>query len=448
MPRYKVRDIPYALDFGPTTGGNDVAIENSAGEVWNGTDDLTIFFRFKPHNNPSGTSYLFSIPATSGNNRRYIRQDSDGDINVAVGALDLVATGAKARIGEWQSIALVTDVANSRWRAYYDGSLVKDWTAFTPGTGTADIIIGNNSPTSDFGSVAIQSEVRLWDRVLTTEEVAAVEFSNNIPQNNLAGEWRLNEGSGTSAVDSSGNGNNGVISGATYTADTQFKARTATANRLALRDMETALRFDGTGEILMDAMMSAPNQFTIAMWFRKTRNGSTEFLTGNATGDTSKIGFASGNFFIRIISGGSSDATIVEPKDRRWHFLVVTRDASDVVRLSLDGAAQQTLFSGAAQSGSWTIRRLARSEIGQNFIGDMDEIRVWALAFSDTQIADLYYRNVVSTTGLFLEYLLDEGSGTAATDTSSTSNDGVISGATYVDSFLGPRTAVASRSSL
>lgn len=221
--------------------------------------------------------------------------------------------------------------------------------------------------------------------------------------------------------------------------------RSAATNRFALRDMGTALLFDGTGEVLMDAMMAAPNQFTVAMWFRKTRDNSTEFLTGNATGDTSKIGFLSGKFFIRIINGGSSDNSVVEPKDRNWHFLVITRDGSDVVRLSLDGQAQQTLFSGAAQSGNWTVRRLARSETGQQFIGSMDEIRIWAVALSDTQIANLYYRNIVPSTGLFLEYLLDEGSGTAATDTSSTSNDGVISGATYIDSFLIPRTATSGR---
>lgn len=211
--------------------------------------------------------------------------------------------------------------------------------------------------------------------------------------------------------------------------------------------MGTALRFDGTGEVLMNAMMSAPGQFTLALWFRKTRNGTTEFLTGNATGDTSKIGFASGSFFIRIISGGSSDTSITEPKDRRWHFLVVTRDGSNVIRYSLDGAAQQVLFSGAAQSGSWTIRRLARSEIGQNFIGDMDETRVWAIALTDSQIANLYYDNIVPITGLFLEYLLDEGSGTTADDTSSTGNDGVISGATYIDSFLKPRVLGSNRTS-
>lgn len=448
MARYKVRDIPFALDFNPETNGEDVTIENSASEVWNGTDDLTIFLRFKPHNRPSTTSYLFSIPATAGDNRKYIRQDSDGDINVAVDTLTLTAIGPTTVVGEWQSVAIVTDAANSRWRAYYNGSLVKDWTAYTPGTGTADITIGNNSSTTDFASVAIQSEVRLWNRVLTEDEVAAVEFENNIPQDNLSGEWLLDEGSGTTAVDSSGNDNDGVIDGATYTDDTQFKSRDAATNRFALRDMGTSLRFDGTGEVLMDSLMTAPNQFTVATWFKKTRDGSAEFLTGNETGDTSKIGFFGGNFFIRIIDGGSSDSSISEPTDRDWHFLVVTRDADDVVRLSLDGAAQQTLFSGSAQTGDWTVRRLARSETGQRFIGNMDEFRIWALALSDSQIADMYYRNIVPTTGLFLEYLLDEGSGTTATDTSSTSNDGTISGATYVDSYISPRTAVASRSSL
>lgn len=289
MPRYKTRNIANSLDFGATTGGNDVTIENSGSEVWNGTDSLTIFLRFKPHVHPTGTSYLFSIPATANNNRRYIRQSSDGKINVAVGALTLVEAAPIVRIGQWQSITLVTDNANSLWRAYYNGVLSKDWTAFTPSTGVADITIGNNTDSSTFGSVALQSEVRMWNRVLDANEVSALEFSNTVP-NGLVGEWLLNEGSGTTATDTSGNGRNGVISGATWSTDAQFKSRLAsTRNNSAV--------YNGDFEIV-PSVITAPT------------NTVNRYIDGTAGGSSSDLAFGWG---VSVLSGSAQagfDSTV------------------------------------------------------------------------------------------------------------------------------------------
>ena len=265
MARYKVRDIPFSLGFGSGGNGNDVTIENSASEVWNGTDSLTAFLRFKPFSHPSGTAYLFSIPATGGENRRYIRQSSTGAINVAVGSSTLVATNAVQKLGEWQSIALVTDAPNSRWRAYYNGVMVKDWTAFTPGTGTADITIGNNSASTTSSATALISGVRVWNKVLTDSEITDIEFQN-ITASSLVGEWLLAEGSGTTAVDSSGRGNNGVITGATYSADTQFKNRAASTR-------DNSVLYNGNFEVKPAVITAATS--TGARWIDGTAAGSS-----------------------------------------------------------------------------------------------------------------------------------------------------------------------------
>lgn len=63
---------------------------------------------------------------------------------------------------------------------------------------------------------------------------------------NLAAWWKCDEGSGTSLLDSSGNANTGVISGATsgYTADTPYKPRVATTGRVTTKGFKRAITID------------------------------------------------------------------------------------------------------------------------------------------------------------------------------------------------------------
>ena len=64
------------------------------------------------------------------------------------------------------------------------------------------------------------STVEVWDRTLSQEEI--VEYHNCSPtgyEAGLVGYWKFNEGSGSTAIDNSGNGNDGAINGATYSDD-------------------------------------------------------------------------------------------------------------------------------------------------------------------------------------------------------------------------------------
>lgn len=221
------------------------------------------------------------------------------------------------------------------------------------------------------------------------------------------------------------------------TGRTTVSSRSTVANRFITRNFGSGLRFSGTagGGVVMTSLMTAPAAFTVTGWFKRTRRGVNEMLIGHNTSNA-KIGFVGNNWFVRIINGGGSDSAMAAPLADGWHFFALTRDSSNIVKISVDGQASQALFSSAAQSGDWPVSRVARSEVDQNFLGDMDEVRIWAVALSDSQIADLYYRGTVPQTGLFLEYLFNEGSGTTATDTSATGNNGTISSASYISTGL------------
>ena len=66
------------------------------------------------------------------------------------------------------------------------------------------------------------SHVSCFNRVLNTNEIKLLSQGLPISRVGLIGEWKLNEMSGTTAYDTSGNGNHGTIVGATYSTDKPF----------------------------------------------------------------------------------------------------------------------------------------------------------------------------------------------------------------------------------
>lgn len=82
----------------------------------------------------------------------------------------------------------------------------------------------------------------------------------------------LNEGSGTTAYDYSGSGNNGTISGASY---------------VKVSDGGYALKFDGSNDYINvadnDNLSFSDNIFTIGVWFSNVTTGGSAFYKGNSS---------------------------------------------------------------------------------------------------------------------------------------------------------------------
>jgi len=85
---------------------------------------------------------------------------------------------------------------------------------------TGNLIIGavNNGTMHNFNGEI--DDIMLWNRELTQQEIQVhMECSPLGIEEGLIGYWNFNEGSGYTVYDSSGNGNNGIINGATYSED-------------------------------------------------------------------------------------------------------------------------------------------------------------------------------------------------------------------------------------
>jgi hypothetical protein len=101
-----------------------------------------------------------------------------------------------------------------------------DYTADS-NTPTGAVSIGNvGSGSTSYAFNGLIDEVKVFNRKLTSDEVA-ISYYSGIEPHPADAEYLFNEGSGTVALDSSGNGNDGTITGATYTSDVPMKERTA-----------------------------------------------------------------------------------------------------------------------------------------------------------------------------------------------------------------------------
>jgi hypothetical protein len=118
-----------------------------------------------------------------------------------------------APAGEWSFIVLVNSgVAEPEGLKLYRNSAVL--IGSTTGVETVRWL-GNHTALGYIGTArgcfkGRISEVRIYDRALNETEIKALYNGQNVV-GNLRAYWKLDEGSGDIAYDSSGNGNNGLL---------------------------------------------------------------------------------------------------------------------------------------------------------------------------------------------------------------------------------------------
>lgn len=134
----------------------------------------------------------------------------------------------------WQHVALTQNADNTA-SLYLNGALVYTFTNTTAVTASVQAayigtgIDGAGAATNTFiGNIM---GFKHHNKVLTASEVQELYFSRDVLASTVDGGYTLNEGAGTIAYDSSGNGNNGTITGATWSSDTPSKARTLAVGR-------------------------------------------------------------------------------------------------------------------------------------------------------------------------------------------------------------------------
>jgi len=176
-------------------------------------DEITIRFKMQASAMPAN---LDSPLRTSG--------DQYGFLFNGVGSLAFsVAYNAAATPSGWVQTGRIYDIVGSakvgeKVKIYVDGVLLGESAAnlvSIPAFSSGLLYLGWEGSSTRFFDGIIK-DVEIFEKRFTAEEVANVTNGGVIHTEYLKGKWNLDEGTGTTITDSSGNGNNGTITGATW----------------------------------------------------------------------------------------------------------------------------------------------------------------------------------------------------------------------------------------
>lgn len=231
----------YSLDF---DGANDyISIPYSADLTFgdSSTDSpFSISARFKCDNikyfrilsKYDGTDYEYLLTTNPTGLLTFAIYDTTGTTNQIY-----IRYGTPITVSTWYHVLVTYDASgvNTGLKMYLNG--VDLGTLYSAGTYTAmhnlntPLDIGRlDAPSNGYANGHIK-EVGIWNKVISANEAASIYNDGEVldltqdygyykSKANLVGYWPLNEGSGTTATDNSGNGHNGTLTnGPTYSTD-------------------------------------------------------------------------------------------------------------------------------------------------------------------------------------------------------------------------------------
>jgi RHS repeat-associated protein len=271
----------------------------------------------------------------------------------------------------------------------------------------------------------------------------------------LIAHLRLDEASGTLALDASGGGLDGsLLGGAIFDADATAGIRGG------------ALTLDGIDDAidLGPVDLSTADALTVAAWVRTTESGVSQRIVAK-----DQLGIP-GNFLLRWHAGWGAwlfqaydsaagtwrnarfDGTGLHDGD--WHHLAGTVDATaGEVTLWIDGVAVDTQpFTAATLDDSDGERLVVGADsdvaaLGEPFAGTLDDVRVYTLALAGAEVADLAWQAPplppAFTEGLAAWLGLEETTGTVAADGAGNGLDGTLEGTDFVLATTAGRTGNA-----
>jgi len=405
-PTWSVGKYGVGLSFG---GSNHVTIADNANLR---TTTQSFSFWFKSSVNPPNTFGGVISHKDSSSDGYNILQLSSGQIR------------AYRRIsGNWKYVTSLASVTDGNWHhgvAVYDNTNIYFYIdGVLQGTDSSSSVTTFANTAYEFGTYSsswkysgILDEVRIYNRALSSAEVS--QLYNYAP--GPVAYYNFDEGVGTTAFDSSGNGNNGVWSGTGTHWDTGKYGK--------------AGRFNGSDDYVnagSATSLDLVNEITLEAWVKfdsmpptekKEIVGKGSFLVTDLyslhTGDSggNKLWFsAGGNWY----QGASWPLTNL--KANTWYHIVGVATTT-TQSLYVDGI----LRGGPTNRGSMSLNvyplTIGRASYydGFYFPGQIDEVKIYNYALTQKQIVsdmNAGHPNVGSPIASALaHYKFDEGYGT------------------------------------
>ena len=262
---------------------------------------------------------------------------------------------------------------------------------FSSNTGNIRTGVGynNDSTWTDNADGACSVSTRIY----------CVEQSNSVTviPDGLVGYWKLDETSGTTAADSSGNGNNG-----TWNSDDSPTSIKSDSGKIG-----TAISLDGTGDYVdigTDSSLDISGDLTLSAWvYISSYSANNRFYVVGKNGDSTHRGYllyVQNDGTVNGVSYISNTQTLTSKSGittGSWHHIVYTRKSGEQI-VYLDGTAgTPTTATGTfdtisgyngAIGGGWNTNAMDDGTSD----GKIDDVRIYNRALSADEITTLYQK--------------------------------------------------------
>jgi type II secretory pathway pseudopilin PulG len=205
---------------------------------------------------------------------------------------------------------------------------------------------------------------------------------------NCMGDWGFDEGSGTSAIDSSGNGSTGIIYGSpSYSTSTPYGGGIAG---------QYALNFDGVNDyarVSDSPLLSPAGGLTISSWvYTSQANFGSWTIVGKDQSFQNQL-VADNKIQNSIYCGGAwhqVDTTSAPLVPGRWNYVAVTFDGSVQKTYANGEIVQQWNLSCQINDSSSDLYIGSWTGTSEFFNGTIDQVRIYNAALPASAIRENY----------------------------------------------------------
>jgi len=393
--------------------GNDYVITGSNGFP---STELTFSIWFK-FNDGTGDMVLFNYGANNPGQRFDIFwNDTSKRLGIETVNHHRYFILDERNDGKWHNFTAVYPAGSDTTDdviLYLDGNLKTGVSAGTPtslGFTTNTPAFGSLNAAGGFEYIGDLDEARFYNRALSAAEVARLYQSGKtvrktVSNQGLQGYWNFNEGTSTSAGDSSGNSNTGSISGATWVAGKRGKA----------------LDFNGSSqyvEIADNSALDMASSYSVAAWVYADTLTRTDTATWDSiiTKGTSGEGAAENHNYLLAYNAASGFGTVnrwlfvlensvgsncnllgnAAANTGQWYHVVgVFDDTLNTSTLYVDGAQQNQVACSLTPNTNDLPVRIGKDQnsSGNYWNGKIDDVRIYNRALSAAEVLALYDQN-------------------------------------------------------
>lgn len=274
----------------------------------------------------------------------------------------------------------------------------------------------------------------VWNRTLSAQEISDSYYVARV-DTGLVLNWKFNEGSGTTAIDSSSSANSGTISGATYSTDVAYKIRLANQQRQVPRNFNAAWNTQnasngGSFNLNTDGWTG----FAASFWIKQVSIFAVDTIDRAGAFTDRIVQYKSDSTMRFALAKAATNIDITTTKKYPlglWHHVVCTYDGVNAA-IYVDGALDYSFpYTGPLLSGNvnpWFITN------GGSHNNTISALRIWNRGLSAQEVTDIYTTGMASSNGLQFHAQFNDGAGAIAYDASGNGNNVTLN--TVVGSYV------------